>query len=180
MARMHRHCLSFALISAVVLASCYHATTATPEFFKTDGFRYEAASAVIGRNSDTLRVAVVVLNQSQDPRLVPVSSTCAPFNRVRAMVTRDEKEWDSDVWRPAVQPATRDSSGRPMIYACPIQAIGLQPGKAKTFVLSVPVKDVLGDSLPAGRYHVSASVRVSGTQVRGLSAGEVKLSSPPI
>ena len=61
-----------------------------------------------------------------------------------------------------------------------MQAIGLAPGKFETFVLLVAVKDVLGDSLPEGPYHVTASVRVSGTQVRGLSAGEVKLSSPPI
>jgi hypothetical protein len=111
---------------------------------------------------------------------VPVSSTCAPFNRVRAKVTGNGKEWDSDIWRPVKEPKTRDSSGRPIIYACPMQAIGLAPGKSESFVLLVPVKDVLGDSLREGRYHVSASVRVSGTEVRGLSAGEVKLSAPPI
>jgi hypothetical protein len=61
-----------------------------------------------------------------------------------------------------------------------MQVIGLPPGKSTTFVLLVAVKDVLGDSLPEGRYHVTATVRVSGALVRGLSAGEVKLSSPPI
>ena len=61
-----------------------------------------------------------------------------------------------------------------------MQAIGLPPGKSKTFVLLVPVKDVLGDSLPEGRYHVTANVRVNGTQVRGLRAGELTLSAPPI
>jgi hypothetical protein len=95
------------------------------------------------------------------------------------MVIGNGKKWDSDVWRPVKQRETYDTSGRPMIYACSMQAFGLPPGKSKTFVLLVPVKDVLGDSLPEGRYQVSASVRVSGTQVRGLSAGEVKLSSPP-
>jgi hypothetical protein len=111
---------------------------------------------------------------------VPISSICAPFNRVRAKVTGNGKEWDSDKWRPVKQAETHDDSGRPIAYACPMQAIGLAPGKSTTLVLLVPVKEVLGDSLPEGRYHVTASVRISGTQVRGLSAGEVKLSSPPI
>ena len=180
MARMHRRWSTFILTFGFLLAGCHHQTSTTPEFLRTDGFRYQAASAVVGRASDTLRVTVVVLNQSRDPRLVPVSSICAPFNRVNAKVTGNGKEWNSDMWRPAKQPETHDASGRPIFYACPMQAIGLPPGKSTTFVLLVSVKDVLGDSLPEGRYHVTASVRVSGAQVRGLSAGEVKLSSPPI
>ena len=177
---MHRRWLSLSLTFGAPLAGCHHPRRTTPEFFRTDGFRYEAASAVVGRVSDTLRVAVIVLNQSRDPRLMPVSSICAPFNRIRAKVKGNGKEWDSEVWRPAKQPETHDTSGRPIIYGCSMQAFGLPPGKSKTFVLLVPVKDVLGDSLPEGRYRVTASVRVTGTEVRGLSAGEVKLSPPPI
>jgi hypothetical protein len=179
MRRMHRHWSTLTLTSAALLAGCHHTAT-TPEFLRTEGFRYQAASGVVGRASDTLRVAVVVVNQSRDTRLVPVSSICAPFNRVRAKVTGNGKEWDSDAWRPVKQPETHDASGRPIFFACTMQVIGLAPGKSTTFVLLVPVKDVLGDSLPEGRYQVSANVRVSGRQVRGLSAGEVKLSSPPI
>jgi hypothetical protein len=180
MARMHRRWSTLTLASAALLAGCHHTARTTPEFLRTTGFRYRAASAVVGRAAATLRIAVVVLNESRDPRLVPMSSICAPFNRIRAKVTGNRKEWDSDKWRPVKQPETHDDSGRAIIYACPMQAIGLAPGKSETFVLLVAVKDVLGDSLPEGRYHVTASVRISGTQVRGLSAGEVKLSSPPI
>jgi len=180
MARMHRRWSTFTLTSAGLLAGCHHRRSTTPEFLRTDGFRYQATSALVGRASDTLRVAVVVLNESRDPRLVPVSSNCAPFNRIRAKVTGNGKEWDSDMWRPVKQPEAHDASGHPIIYACPMQALGLLPGKATTFVLMVPVKEVLGDSLPNGRYQVITTVRVSGTQVRGLNAGEVKLSSPPI
>jgi hypothetical protein len=180
MVRMHRRWSIFTLAFEVLLAGCHHRTSSTPEFLRTDDFRYQAGSAVVGRVSDTLRVAVVVLNQSRDARLVPVSSACAPLNRINAKVTGNGKAWNSDMWRPAKQQETQDASGRPIIHACPMQAFGLLPGKSTTFVLLVPMKDVLGDSLPEGRYHVTASVRVSGTQVRGLNAGEVKLSSPPI
>src|SRR3954470_8640763 len=180
MARMHRRWSIFTLAFEVLLAGCHHRTSSAPEFLRTDDFRYQAGSAVVGRVSDTLRVAVVVLNQSRDARLVPVSSACAPLNRINAKVTGNGKAWNSDMWRPAKQQETQDASGRPIIQACPMQAFRLLPGKSTTFVLPVPVKDVLGDSLPEGRYHVTASVRVSGTQVRGLNAGEVKLSSPPI
>jgi hypothetical protein len=87
MARMHRRWSTLTLASAALLAGCHHTASTTPEFLRTDGFRYQAASGVVGRASDTLRVAVVVVNQSRDPRLVPVSSICAPFNRVSAEVT---------------------------------------------------------------------------------------------
>jgi hypothetical protein len=61
-----------------------------------------------------------------------------------------------------------------------MQAIGILPGKSITFTLAVPVEDVLGDSLPNGRYHVTVSIRVSGKHVRGLNANDVELSSPRI
>jgi len=152
----------------------------TLEFLRTDGFRYRAGNAVVGPALDTLRIAVVVVNGSGEQRAIPLSSLCAPFNRVAASVTSRGREWESDAWRPARQPASRDSSGRPMFFACPMQVMGIAPGASKTFVLAVPVSEVLGDSLPSGRYRVTARVRVSGKLVRGLDAGEVEFASPPI
>src|SRR6266849_10930109 len=165
MARMHGVWSTFVVTSVSLSAGCHYRAPRDPEFFGTGGFRYRAGSAVVGPASDTLRVAVVVLNESHDPRLVPLSSPCAPFNRVGVEVRGNGKKWDSDTWRPVKEPDSHDASGRPILYACPMQAIGILPGKSTTFTLVVPVKDVLGDSLPEGRYHVNASIRLSGKHV---------------
>jgi hypothetical protein len=170
--------LSF--FSVLLFACCHHHADNTVEFLRTDGFRYRAGSAVVGAALDTLRIAVVVLNGSPDQRAVMVVSPCAPFNRVSASVNGRGRKWDSDTWRPVKQPATHDSSGRPIYYACTMQIMGLAPGTSRTFALAVPVKEVLGDSLPRGRYRITARVRINGALVRGLDGGDVELSSPAI
>lgn len=169
-----------AFLSPLSFIGC-HRVSYTPEFLRTDGFRYRAGSAVVGAALDTLRVAVVVVNDSRQQRLILISSFCAPFNRVGFTVKADARKWDSDVWQPPpVQPPTRDSSGTPIIYACDPRMMGLSPRALRVFVLAVPVRQVLGDSLPNGRYRVTARVRINGEFVRGLEAGDVELSSPPM
>jgi hypothetical protein len=181
MARMHRSrstLLPFS--SALLFVSCHHPASNTLEFLRTEGFRYRAGSAVVGAASDTLRIAVVAVNGSPDERAIVISSPCAPFNRVAASVRASAREWDSDTWLPAKQPASHDSIGRPIFFGCSMMVMGISPGTSRTFVLVIPVSEVLGDSLPRGRYRITARVRINGELVRGLEAGEVELSSPPI
>jgi hypothetical protein len=52
------------------------------------------------------------------------------------------------------------------------------PGSSYTYVLKVPVTEVLGDSLPAGRYRVIAQLRLNGFLTRRFSAGDVQLAAP--
>jgi hypothetical protein len=47
------------------------------------------------------------------------------------------------------------------------------PDHTMTFVLKTPVKDILGDSLPPARYHITARL-----WDEHLNAGEVTLSRP--
>jgi hypothetical protein len=86
-----------------------------PDFLRTDGFRYRAGSAVVGAALDTLRVAVVVVNDSRQPRLIWMSSICAPFNRIGVTVSSSARKWDSDIWQPAKRLPTRDSAGNPIL-----------------------------------------------------------------
>ncbi len=167
-----------AFLSAVPYVGCHRASY-TPDYLRTDGFRYRAGSAVVGSALDTLRVAVVVVNESRQPRLIFMSSFCAPFNRVGVTVRADGRKWDSDVWQPPLpQPASRDAFGNPILKACSASALGLAPGASTTFVLAVAVREVLGDSLPNGRYRVTARVHINAQLVRGLELGDVELSSP--
>jgi hypothetical protein len=54
------------------------------------------------------------------------------------------------------------------------------PGASYTYVLKVPIRDVLADSLPNARYEVTVSLAINSTLVRDLNAGEVELSVPHI
>ena len=54
----------------------------------------------------------------------------------------------------------------------------LPPGAAYTFSLSVPVREILGDSLSGGRYQIKASLDINGRRVRDLAAGGVDLTPP--
>jgi|1185.fasta_scaffold149634_1 hypothetical protein len=47
MVRMHRRWSIFTLAFEVLLAGCHHRTSSTPEFLRTDDFRYQAGSAVL-------------------------------------------------------------------------------------------------------------------------------------
>jgi hypothetical protein len=174
MARMHCSWSTLlALLSAPSFFGC-HRVNYTPELLSTDGFRYRAGSAVVGAALDTLRVAVVAVNDSRQERAIVVSSPCAPFNRVAARVRAGARQWDSEIWHPAKQPADRDSSGTPIVSGCSLLVTAIAPEASITFVLAIPVREVLGDSLPRGRYRVTARVRINGKLVRGLDAGDIK------
>ena len=180
MARMSRYRPTlFAFVSALSFLSC-HRVSYSPEFLRTDGFQYRAWSAVIGAALDTLQVAVVTVNDSRQQRVIVVSSPCAPFIRVAARIRAGGREWDSEIWHPTKQAAERDSSGTPIVSGCSLIVMQISPGVSKTFVLAVPVKEVLADSLPRGRYRVIARVRINGELIQGLEAGDVELSPPPI
>ena len=48
------------------------------------------------------------------------------------------------------------------------------PGATYTSVLKVPIREILGDSLPSGRYRVTARLMSDGGDGRKLDAGDVE------
>jgi hypothetical protein len=93
---------------------------------------------------------------------------------------------------PAWRSELRRYPGPPPIgSACPLPLLGsyLAPGDTLRFPLSFPMYEVMWDSLPAGRYYVSAVATVSGgdassigggkTVTRTLAAGAVDLTRDP-
>jgi hypothetical protein len=180
MEQMHRSRLALIVLAAALVVGC-HRLTYEPKSLRVDGFRYRAGSAVVGNAADTLRVAVVAVNESRQYRELG-RSACPQPNSVGAKVRKSEREWDSEIAEQRAMPVYRDSSRRPIPMACPAMLLleTFRPGASKTFLLLVPVREVLGDSLPHGRYRVTASVRINGHLERGLDAGDVVLSPPPI
>jgi len=147
---------------------------------KIDGFRYSVGSAVVGPALDTLRVAVVVVNGSSQQRFLSFPHCPPVLNPVKAIVRGESKEWNSETSEIHKQSQYFDSTGKPILQVCDLVLIGMTfpPEGSYTYVLKVPVREVLGDSLPTGRYRVTAQLRLNGYLTRRLAAGDVDLTAP--
>src|SRR2546430_1429779 len=159
MARMHRLQVS---CSALVLGfiGCHRFKNA-PGLLSAEGFRYSAGSAIVGAAHDTLRIAVVVVNESNQQRVIGFP-WCPPiYNPLKARVSARRRAWDSEPYEQRKDPMPRDSTGKPS-RAClaMLPVMSFPPGGSHTYVLNVPVREVLGDSLPAGRYRVTARLYI--------------------
>jgi hypothetical protein len=94
---------------------------------------------------------------------------CSLNFRVAGLSQDTPHEWDYARWRTALNPL------------CPayLESWRLAPGDSlstRDLERIVKVRDVLGDSLPPGRYRVIAFVGFNSTQSSGdLAAGEVEL-----
>jgi hypothetical protein len=64
-----------------------------------------------------------------------------------------------------------------MMEACvaSLLVMTFPPGALQTSVLKVPVREILGDSLPSGHYRVTARLNGHGGDGRKLDAGDVFL-----
>jgi hypothetical protein len=143
----------------------------------SEGYRYSVGAAVIGPQQDILRVAVVVVNESKQRRLLPLSHCPVWENPVQARVTAGGRHWNSEVYEKKQHVVPRDSTGKPMMEACvaSLLVMTFPPGALQTSVLKVPVREILGDSLPSGHYTVTARLNGHGGDGRKLDAGDVFL-----
>lgn len=90
---------------------------------------------------------------------------CSVGIRVFPTVDRTEPVWNSDDQVPFVCPA--------------VLILGhLEPGKPHGFVFSGAVAEILGDSLPPGRYYFSATLSTNLGSYDVRDAGELELGAP--
>ncbi len=167
---------------AVLTSTACHRANSSDEMLSIQDFRYSARSAVVGPALDTLRVEVTVVNGSRKERFISVKE-CPPFmHPVKAVLRMESKAWSSEVSEIHKKPQYFDSTGKPIPQICLADLPGFTfpPGGSYTYVLKVPVAEVLGDSLPPGRYRVSAQLRLNGYLTRKLSAGDVELTGGAI
>ena len=160
-----------ALGLALVTASCGRRAQNRPATFSTDGLHFFAAARLTG-GADSLLVSVTARNDAGAERALQ-SGVCGD-----ALVLRVYREpavrrrhpapvWDSAIWRRATDPPNR--------VCLPVAVLQvLAPGDSTAVAgLALPVRVVLGDSLPAARYRLTA-------QLHGeWEAGTVELRAPP-
>ena len=143
------------------------------KYSATGGLRFVAAARLTGAG-DSVLVSVKARNDAGRERVLHLGGCGEPLV-LRAYPEagahrRLAPAWDSALWRRATEPAHPDQ-------VCSAGAVLriLAPGDSTTVAtLAIAVRAVLGDSLPAGRYHVTVP---SGAGE--LEAGTVELRAPP-
>ncbi len=179
-----RRCSNFlaCAVASVSIIGCHHAAS-VPEPLRVEDVRSAARSGLVGLNHDTLRVDVTVLNTAKTPRAL--SNWVCGGNPLVIKVQRDSRIWDSAEWeRERMQPpVVRDSTGKviPYMFVCSaVMVRQLLPGRpVLAYSSSTPVRDILGDSLPPGRYQIRASFSLNERSIKSIPAGEVELRVPP-
>ena len=179
-----RHCSNHlgCAIASISIVGCHHEAP-VPEPLRVEDVRSTARSALVGFNLDTLRVDVTVLNTAKTPRAL-VLSPCFG-NPLIIRVQRDGRIWESAAWERErmQQPVRRDSAGNviPFVFVCSAMIWReLLPSRSVlAYSSSTPVREVLGDSLPPGRYQIRAFFSLNRRSIKGLPAGEVELRVPP-
>jgi hypothetical protein len=176
--RTHLLRLKFlALMAPVVLAGCHRNHLGDP-MLSTQGYRYRTGVSVVGPQRDTLRVAVVVVNETNEQRMLPLSRCPLWASAIQAEVSSRGHNWNSEVYEERLHHVVyRDARGNPITEACggSLLAMKFPPGASFTSEFKLPVREILGDSLPKGRYRVTSRLITSGGDGRKLDAGEVVL-----
>jgi hypothetical protein len=145
-----------------------------------DGFRFGAYATIAGPRADTLRVSATAENVSDHP-LQDEWGTCYQLNRLAVVAQIGTRTWNSKTWEIGRLPVYHDATGREIQMACaPVVVMTtVPPGGLLRYELRVPVKEILGDSLPAGGYRISARIAINGRETKNLPAGELELRAPP-
>lgn len=137
-----------------------------------EAIAFAGRAEIIAPGDSMLRVRVVATNTGRAATWTLSLGHCSMNIRV-AMLPETTREWDYGRWRNALSPPA----------ACPasLTTWRLPPGKSLSsgeLERTVRVRDVLGDSLPPGRYRITALVAFDNQSSGDLAAGEVELRVP--
>jgi hypothetical protein len=167
--------MRLAAFAGVVLVACALAAcqrNAPPNAFRSDGVRNLAHASLTGPAAESLRVQITAVNHAPAARMVELNHCGMSVVVVQAQpTTSPARRWDSNAWR---HPQAGPYDDVCLTYAV---LVSVAPGQSVvTYSFSIPVRAVLGDSLPVGRYNVAVGGDANGKG--GLPAGAVELRLP--
>ena len=108
-------------------------------------------------------------------------SQCDTSKSLSIDLRRGDRLWSSRRWKIQQAKAVAGDSSNPYEIVCVggLLATVLNPGTGFSFVLRIPTRAVLGDTLEAGSYRVIARLDINGRQINGITAGQVNVPQPP-
>jgi hypothetical protein len=154
-------------------AGCHQRAKPEPMRPPIDGVRFMARAALVTPGDTLLEVRVRAVNTGQAIRTLEFGN-CSMNLGVASVGQTPERKWEYLGWSDARRPghscepylATRD----------------LAPGASVSpsdYIRRVPIRAILGDSLPPGRYRVTARVTANGRPSLQLESGDVELGLSP-
>lgn len=173
MERVTTRSLPIAILACVVVLGCHRRRYyEAPELV---GVLFEAYAAFRGPSLDTVGIwSRMITTDSAQPTLQ--WARCGPtatFELVSAD-SRNRRQWSSYEWEQA------QARKHGMVLAC-VASLAEGPitpeMRQNRLSFSIATKDVLGDSLPGGRYKITIQLPVMGS--RPILAGFLDLRSPP-
>ena len=156
-----------------LLDGCQRHVTAEPLRPPIAGVRFVAHATLLAPGDSLLEVRVRAVNTASVVRTLEFGA-CSINLGLASVGQTPERKWEYLGWANARQPghscepylATRD----------------LVPGASVSpsdYVRHIPIRAILGDSLPSGRYRVTARVFANGRSSAELQSGEVELQLTP-
>jgi hypothetical protein len=129
---------------------------------RTEGdLRYSATTLVMESFPVQLATTVTVANIGSRPAALEFSDGCPVLLRAyRAPDRTAPPAWDQE---------------RETFCTLAIQQVTITPGESREFTVRTDARQILGDSLPNGRYLLTAVLRKTGWPLE-LDAGEVELA----
>lgn len=158
-----------ALASIVLLAACSRAEEPSEpgrpmphaSVRVVDGVTYAAETAILETFPVQLRTRVTLTNRGTARQQVELPGGCTVLLRAYRSADRSgSPAWDQS---------------RQAVCTMQLLLLDLEPGESAEFQGRADAREILGDSLPAGRYYLTAVLRPNGKEVE-LAAGEAELA----
>ncbi len=155
------------LLGCPLLDACALFGTRTPP--KSESVDFRAHAEIIAPGDSLLRIRAIATNSGSLTWTLELGP-CSMNIRVASLAPGAVHQWEYERWSITVNPRAACVGFR-VTYPLP------PGGSVATSELEriVRVRDVLGDSLPAGRYRVTASVSFSNQPATDIAAGDVDL-----
>ena len=155
------------IVTIVLGSGCQRNGThdgATP---RTDGVQF-AVRAVLLPGDTLLEVRTVAVNAASSARTLDWGPCQENFS-VSSLDLTPTRRWEYNTW------ATASS----IVCSASRQFVSLAPGDSVDRTLRLSVRQILGDSLPSGRYRVIAPWPANSRLVRNGEAGPFEFRRPP-
>lgn len=163
----------FLLAALPLLAGCRQHVNSQPLRAPIDGVQFVARARLLAPGDSLLEVRVRAVNEGRAIRTLEFGS-CSMNLGVASVGRTPERKWEYLVWTDSARPA----------HSCEpyLATRDLVPGASVSpsdYIRRVPIRAILGDSLPPGRYRVTARVTANGRSSGELVSGEVELRLSP-
>lgn len=154
------------LAAALILAACTQAAVTSdpdpvrPGAVMVGEIRYQAETAILESYPVQLRTTVSITNTGARPDTLQLPGGCPVLLRAY----RDPGRTGTPAW----------DQERDIVCTLQLLLLDVAPGQTRTLEGRATAHDILGDSLPNGRYYLTAVLRPEN-QVVELEAGDTEL-----